>query len=161
MLSPAQAGFTLVVVLALVAAAMLPRWRRTPPRRPGRVPHPLLLGLGVLVAHLSLWFASGWWGIGVRLAVIVAVVALLVAWSRRSGWGGRHVVAAWSAGLVAAAAGAYAAPGYAPASPTTALVSDLAVSAVTLALVLGAYRSASTHDAAEDAPRVTTPTNPP
>jgi hypothetical protein len=148
LLSPGQAGFALAVVLALVGAAMLPRWRRAPRRRDGRVPHPVLVGVVVLVAHLSLWFVTDWdwWGIGARIVVIGAVVTMLVAWSRRPGWGQRHVVAAWSAGLVAVAAGAYTVPTYAPATPTAALVGDVAISVITLTLVLGSYRRAVTND---------------
>ena len=64
---------------------------------------------------------------------------LVVRWSRRTGWGQRQVLAAWSAGLLTAAAGAYLVPTYAPASPAAALVGDVAVSVVTLTLLAGAF----------------------
>lgn len=146
LLRPLQAGLAVAVVAALVAVALLPQWRRAPLCRPGRIPHPLLLGTVVLAVHLLGWFASGWVGLGVRLAVVVLVVAAVVAWSRRPGWGGVHVVAGWSAGLLAAAAGAWAVPTYAPASPASAVIGDAAVSLVALTLVAGAYRRASTED---------------
>lgn len=146
LLSPSQAGLVVVVVAALVAVALLPRWHRARPCRPGRVPPPLVLGALVLPAHLIGWFTSGWAGVGVRLAVAVVVVAAVVAWSRRPGWGRAHVVAGWSAGLLAAAAGAWAVPTYAPTSPASAVIGDASVGLVALALVTAAYRRARAED---------------
>jgi hypothetical protein len=142
LLGPAQAALAGGAVAALVAAALLPRWRRSPGCRPGQLPHPLLLGAVVLAAHLIGWFTSGWAGIGVRLVVAVLVVAAVVAWSRRPGWSRAHVVAGWSAGLVAAAAAAWAVPTYAPASAASAVIGDATVGLVALALVVAAYRRA-------------------
>jgi hypothetical protein len=140
---PVQLGFAAALVVALVGAALLPRWRRTPPADTGWVPPPLLFGAGVLAAHLGFWFAIGWAGVGVRASAVLAGGALVVVWSRRAGWGPRHVVAGWSAGLVAAAGGAYLVPTYAPASPAEAVVGDVTVSVVTLLLVVGAYARVS------------------
>jgi hypothetical protein len=142
LLSPVQAAAAGGAAAALVAAALLPRWRRPPPRRPGRVPPPLLLGAVVLAAHLVGWFPSGWAGVGVRLAAAALVVGAVVAWSRRPGWGPAHVVAGWSAGLLAAAAGAWTVPTYAPASPASAVLADVAVGLVAGTLVTTAYRRA-------------------
>lgn len=146
LLSRVQFGLVVAVVAALVAVALLPRWHRAPQHRPGWVPHPLLLGVAVLAAHLTGWFTAGWPGVGVRLTVAVVVVAAVVAWSRRPGWGRAHVVAGWSAGLLAAAAAAWAVPTYAPTSPVSAVVGDAAVGLVALALVTAAYRRARTED---------------
>jgi hypothetical protein len=52
------------------------------------------------------------------------------------------VVAGWSAGLVAVAAGAWAVPTYAPTSPASAIISDAVVGLVAAGLVLTAYRRA-------------------
>ena len=106
------------------------------------MPHPLLFGSLVLVVHLGLWFVSGWPGVGVWVAVIVLAVALVTIWSRRAAWTPRHVVAGWSAGLVAAAAGAAFAPAYVPTSTPLAIVSDVAVVVLAAALAAGAYRRA-------------------
>ncbi|MBG0566422.1 hypothetical protein [Actinoplanes aureus] len=146
MLAPAQAGLAIAVIVVLVGAAMLPRWRRV--RRPhaGHVPHPLLFGLLVLAVHLSLWFVPGWPGVAARVLAAGSVVALVWIWSRRSGWTQRHVVTGWSAGLVAAAAGAGLAPAYVPTSALMALVSDVTVVVVALVLVVGAYRLAGADD---------------
>jgi len=149
LLSPSQAGLAVAAVAGVVAVALLPRWRRARPCRPGRVPHPLLLGAGVLAAHLAGWLLSGWLGVGVRLASAVLVVAAVVTWSRRPGWRRTHVVAGWSAGLLAVAAGAWAVPTYAPASLASAVIGDAAVGLVAITLVTAAYRRAD----AEDHPR--------
>ncbi|WP_433832682.1 hypothetical protein ACQP2E_16760 [Actinoplanes sp. CA-015351] len=138
-LAPEQAWLAVSVVFVLVAAAMLARWRRAPQRREGCVPHPLLCGLLLLALQLSLWFFSGWPLVGATTVAAATAVAVVVTWSRRAGWDQRHVVTGWSAGLLAAAAGAFFAPAYRPASPLMALVSDLTVVGVVLALVIGAY----------------------
>jgi hypothetical protein len=156
-LGPAQAGLAVAVVIVLVGAAMLPRWRRTPPRRAGFVPHPLLFGLLLLAIHLSLWFVSGWPGVGVRVVAIVCVVALVATWSRRAGWMQRHVAAGWSASLVAVAAGAFLVPAYQPMSALIALVSDVTVGVVTLVLVIGSYRLARAADIDQAEQAVTDP----
>ncbi|MFI7590419.1 hypothetical protein [Micromonospora sp. NPDC049359] len=137
--SPLQLGFATAVVLALVAAALLPRWRQARPRRARRVPHPLWVGLLVVVAHLFTDPTPGWPGVLVALTVAAAVGALVVYWSGGVRWGQRHVLAAASANVVSAAAFAYLVPPYSPASPAAALAGDVAVTVVTLALVGGAW----------------------
>jgi hypothetical protein len=156
LLSPLQAGLAVAAVAGLVTVGLRPRWRRAPPRRPGRVPHPLLLGAVVLAVHLTGWFLVGWLGVGVRLGLAVLVVAVVVTWSRRPGWGREHVVAGWSAGLLAAAAGAWAVPTYAPASPASAVLGDAAVGLVALSLVVTAYRRAGDEYRPRRPVRVTT-----
>lgn len=135
--SPLQLCFAALTVLVLIGAALLPRWRRT--RQPGtaRAPHPVWSGLVVLGARLVVDLVPTWLGVGIGVAASMVAAMVIVAWSRRTGWGQRHVLAAWAGGLVVAAAGAYLVPSYAPASPAEALVGDIAISVVTLA-VLGA-----------------------
>ncbi|MET8278672.1 hypothetical protein [Micromonospora sp. NPDC005174] len=137
--SPLQLTFATAVVLALVAAALLPRWRRTHPRRARRVPHPLWVGLLVFLAHFFTDVTPGWAGVLVALALAAAVGALVAYWSRGARWGQRHVLAAASANVVSAAAFAYLVPPYSPASPAAALAGDVAVTVVTVALVCGAW----------------------
>ncbi|MBB4750082.1 hypothetical protein [Actinoplanes lobatus] len=141
LLSPAQSGLAVTVIVVLVGSALLPRWRRAPRPGAGWVPHPLLFGTLVLAVHLGLWLATGWTGVVVRVAVIVSAVVLVSVWSRRAAWAPRHVVAGWSAGLVAAAVGAAFAPAYVPTSTVLAVVSDVAVVVLAVALAAGAYRA--------------------
>ncbi|MEH0819230.1 MULTISPECIES: hypothetical protein [unclassified Micromonospora] len=139
LLSPVQATIAALTVLLLVGAALLPRWRRAPRRVAVPAPHPGWVGLVVLGAHLSTVPLSGWARVGWQLLAAAAVAVLVVRWSRRAGWDQRHVLAAWAAGLLVAAALAYVVPNYAPASPTEALVGDVVVTAVVLALTVGAF----------------------
>ncbi|MEU8663487.1 hypothetical protein AB0C31_43370, partial [Actinoplanes philippinensis] len=57
-------------------------------------------------------------------------------WAR---WG-RHVLAVWGAGLVAAAAGAFLSPPYAAAAPWLMVVSDLFGAVLVGALLVVAWR---------------------
>ncbi len=136
---PVQLLFAGSVALVLVGAAILPRFRRPRARSSGRAPHPILVGLVALGAHLASSPASGWPAIALRAGAAAVAATVIVAWSRRAGWGQRHVLAAWSAGLLVAAGQAYAVPNYEPASPAAALVADIAVSVVVVALVAGAF----------------------
>jgi hypothetical protein len=129
--SPFQLAGAAAVAGGLIAAAMR-RWP-SPAQRPA--PRPIWVGLVVLGAGLMGWFVDGWPGVGVRLAL---AAALVVRWSRRTGWRQEHVLAGWAAPLVVAAAGAYFVPNYQPASPAAALTGDIAISVITLALVAGA-----------------------
>ncbi|MFC3503919.1 hypothetical protein ACFOOK_23525 [Micromonospora krabiensis] len=156
LLGPAQFAGTVLVIAALVAVALLPRWRRgtttrltaahptvgrldAPAPTPDRTaPPPVLVAAVVLAASLGAAPLSGWVRVAVQLTAAAVVGTLIVAWSRRRGWGQRHVLAAWSAVLVNAAAFAYLVPSYAPAGPTEALVGDLTVTAVTVTLLTAA-----------------------
>ncbi|MET8229695.1 hypothetical protein ABZS77_03325 [Micromonospora sp. NPDC005298] len=138
--SPLQLAFATAVVLALVAVALLPRWRRPHPRRVRRVPHPLWVGLLVVLVHLGTDLTPGWAGVVIALALAATVGTVVVHWSSSLTWGQRHVLAAGSASVVSAAAFAYLVPPYSPASPAAALAGDVAVTVVTAALVVGAWR---------------------
>ncbi|SCE73656.1 hypothetical protein [Micromonospora saelicesensis] len=134
-----QLAFAAVVVVALVAVALLPRWRRARPRRARRVPHPLWVGLLVVLVRLGSDLTPGWAGVALALALAGAAGALIAYWSSGNGWGQRHVLVAGTAGLVTAAAFAYLVPPYSPASPAAALAGDVAVTVITVALVGGAW----------------------
>ena len=161
--SPVQLAFATGVALALVAVALLRHRHAGPPptaptpgptsTRPtlaglppaGRPhteagpPRPLWPALVVAVAYVGSTIAPGWPGVVLALALAGIAAVLLTRWSRRPGWGQRHVLATGSAGLVVAAALAYTVPTYAPASPAAALVGDVAISVIVLLLVGGAW----------------------
>ncbi|MET8355454.1 hypothetical protein [Micromonospora sp. NPDC005171] len=137
--SPIQLAFAAVVTLALVATALLPRWRHPQPRRARRVPNPLGVGLLVVVVRMGADLTPGWVGVTIALTLAAAAGTLVAYWSSREGWGQRHVLAAGTAGLVTAAAFAYLVPPYSPASPAAALAGDVAVTVVTVVLVGGAW----------------------
>ncbi|MFG1867445.1 hypothetical protein [Micromonospora arborensis] len=137
--SPLQLTFAALLVLALVATALLPRWRRPHPRRFRRAPHPLWVGLPVVLVRLGSDLTPGWPGMAIALALAAAAGGMIAYWSSRDGWGQRHVLVAGTAGLVMAAAFAYLVPPYSPASPAAALAGDIAVTVITVALVGGAW----------------------
>ncbi|MEU8014894.1 hypothetical protein AB0B74_02890 [Micromonospora parva] len=137
--SPLQLAFAAVVVLALVATALLPRWRHAHPRRTRRAPHPLWVGLPVVLVRLGSDLAPGWTGVAIALGLAATVGGLIGYWSSGSGWGQRHVLVAGTAGFVTAAAFAYLVPPYSPASLAAALAGDVAVTVITVALIGGAW----------------------
>ncbi|MGW3888829.1 hypothetical protein ACWD69_09080 [Micromonospora chokoriensis] len=137
--SPLQLTFATLLVLALVATALLPRWRRSHPRRTRRAPHPLWVGLPVVLVRLGSDLTPGWPGMAIALALAAAAGGLIAYLSSHSGWGQRHVLVAGCASLVIAAAFAYLVPPYSPASPAAALAGDVAVTVITVALVGGAW----------------------
>ncbi|RAO33715.1 hypothetical protein ONO23_02737 [Micromonospora noduli] len=155
--SPLQLAFAGTVIIVLIGAALLPCWRKPRPRptdpssvgatrRSRRAPHPLWVGLLVVVVRFGADLTPGWPGVAIALTLAAAAGGLIAYWSSRSGWGERHVLVAGTAGLVTAAAFAYLVPPYSPASPAAALAGDIAVSVVTVALVGGAWwRLAAPH----------------
>ncbi|WBB65342.1 hypothetical protein [Micromonospora sp. WMMD812] len=137
--SPLQLGFAAALILALVAVALLPRWRRSRPRpNDPTAPRPIWVALVVVAAHFGVDLAPGWAGVGIALAFAATAGGLVAFWSSRAGWGQWHVVAAGTASLVTAAAFAYLVPPYAAASPAASLVGDVAISVITVALIGGA-----------------------
>ncbi|SCE80409.1 hypothetical protein [Micromonospora mirobrigensis] len=137
--SPLQLTTAAVLPLVLVGAALLPRWRQAPQRSVARSPHPALPGLLVFVGFLAVNSVPGWAGVAVLAAVAILVGTLVVRWSRRAGWGQRHVLATVAGALLAVAAMAYAAPPYAAASPGMALASDVLASVIILVLLSTAW----------------------
>ncbi|MFF0718855.1 hypothetical protein [Verrucosispora sp. NA02020] len=136
--SPGQLIGAAVLVLCLVVVAALPRWRRRPAPRTASTPRPILAGLLVLVVYLGSSVLSGWIRVAVSVVAAAALVAVLVRWSERHGWGQSHVLACASGPLVGAAVLAYLVPPYSPASPAQALASDVLVSLIVVVLLTGA-----------------------
>ncbi|GAB3852362.1 hypothetical protein GCM10029963_41750 [Micromonospora andamanensis] len=137
--SPGQLVGAAAVVVALVVVAALPRWRRRPPPVPAGAPRPTRPGLLVLLVYLGVSMLSGWVGVAVSVVVVAALVVVLVRWSGRTGWGQRHVLAGAAGALLGAAVLAYLVPPYTQVSPTQALVSDVIVSLLAVAMLAGAY----------------------
>ncbi|WFE50607.1 hypothetical protein [Micromonospora sp. WMMD1155] len=151
--SPLQLTFAAMVALALVTAALLPRWRhpgrmaggawraaeQREPRRIRRVPHPLWVGLLIVLVHLGTDLTPGWAGVAIALGLAAIVGATIAYWSAGVRWGQRHVLTAASASVVSAAAFAYLVPPYSPGSPAAAVAGDIAVTVITVALVGGAW----------------------
>ncbi|MFI2709142.1 hypothetical protein ACH495_03285 [Micromonospora sp. NPDC018662] len=108
-------------------------------RKAPAAPWPVWPALVVLVAYLGAGIVPGWPGVGLALALALLTAVLLTRWSRRAGWGQRHVLAAGSASVFAAAAFAYDVPTYSPASPAADLAGDVAISVIVLLLVGGAW----------------------
>ncbi|MEU4620505.1 hypothetical protein AB0G04_11080 [Actinoplanes sp. NPDC023801] len=133
--SAVQVGFVVSAVVVLVGAALW--WRGGARRRREGGPGPLVLGAGVLGVQLATWFfGTDWWGTGLRVAVLVAVVVLVVRWSVSE----RHVLAVWGACLVSAAGAAFLAPPYEAAPGWLMLVSDVIGALVVVSVLVLAYR---------------------
>ncbi len=98
------AGAALAIVVLVVVAFRL----RTPgaARTSGRVPDPWIVGAGALAAgsvFLVIPNAWGWGAVAAYLVLYALAIGAVYAWSRRTGWNGRHRLA-----LAAGAALAYA-----------------------------------------------------
>lgn len=144
---PLQLGFAALLILALIGAAMLPRWRRTGAPVAARAPHPLWGGAVTFGAAVTGDLIAGWGGVAIHLVAIAAAATIVVVWSRREGWGQLHVLAAWAGCLVLVAAGAYVVPNYEPASPTQALIGDIAISVILVGLLGAAFWRLRRHGA--------------
>ncbi|MGC4865386.1 hypothetical protein ACLQ3B_08125 [Micromonospora sp. DT53] len=137
--SPLQLSFATALVLVLVGTALLPRWRHPRPRRARRAPHPLWVGLPVVLVRLGSDLAPGWAGVAIALALAAVAGGLIAYWSSCNGWGQRHTLVAGTTSLAMAAAFAYLVPPYSPASPAAALAGDIAVTVITVTLVVAAW----------------------
>ena len=114
--SRAQILITLLVVLALIAAALaVPRRHQTPRR--GRAPSPaVVLGVSLLALAARPLLdsmevgsrAAGAWPATVGALLILTAFAILIArWSTAPGWGPHHVLAVASGALIAIGAVAF------------------------------------------------------
>jgi hypothetical protein len=103
------------------------------------VPRPLWIVLVVIGARLTDDQVPGWWGVALMVTASAVAGGLILWWSRRPGWNQAHVLAAASTSLALAAALSWVVPTYEPSSTTAAVTGDLAVTAVALLLVGGAW----------------------
>jgi len=115
-LSPAQILVTVLVTIALIAAALaLPRPHRT--LRRGQAPSPtVVLGVSLLALavrplldsmEVSSRAASAWPATLGALLVLIVFAILLTRWSAAPGWGPHHVLAVASGALIAIGAVAF------------------------------------------------------
>ena len=132
--SPAQVIVSLVVVLALVAAAV--SWaRRRPPNRSSRPAPRLWTTFGAaLVASLVHAFApETWLGVALIAAVFAVSVVTIAHVSRTTGWGVRHVAAIAAAPLLVRAVSAFT---YYPLIGEVSASAKYAHNAVLLAVIV-------------------------
>jgi hypothetical protein len=140
MASPAQLIGATAAAVVLIGLAMLPRWRRQRPPLDAPAPRPLWTGLLVGAAYSAPGLTTHWYAVAVAAVAATVLAVVLSDWSRRSGWGPYHVLAAATTPMVIVAAEAYAVPTYAPSSAVSAVVGDIAISVIVAALVVGAFR---------------------
>jgi len=147
--APHQIAVAVVVIVALVGAAFV-RWSvpwtlPTPVAWESgrRAPRALWSAVVTCAAAASTGLLPGWGGVAINAAAILLAGTLIVCWSRRDGWSQRHVLATVAGPLVLVSVTAYLVPNYAPATPTEALIGDLAITVVTLTLLIGAFRRLS------------------
>ncbi|MFG1927877.1 hypothetical protein [Cryptosporangium sp. NPDC048952] len=149
--APHQIGVAVASIVVLVGPAFVPRslarrlaWSWPRPKAwsdPRTKPAPAAFWCAVvtLIAAASSDLVPGWGGVAINVAVILTATVVIVRWSQRPGWTQRHVLAAFSGPLVLAAAVAYVVPNYAPASPTQALLGDVTITVVTVALLTAGF----------------------
>lgn len=141
--APLQKVVAASVVVALVAAALLvafsSRRRATHADNAREAPGLPWIVVVVVVARLTDDQTPGWWGVALMVTATAVAGGLILWWSRRPGWSQRHVLAAGSTSLVLSALLAWVVPTYEPSSTLAAVTGDLAVTAVAIALVGGAW----------------------
>lgn len=155
--SPAQLVATtiLIVVLVVVAFRLPPTARR--PVAPGPVPTPwvvgalslVLLGMRTLLGGLGPMGLEpdGWLATGIAFGAVVAWLVLAGRWSRRRGWDGRHVLAAAAGSLLGVAGTAFIVEPLGDVPATAKYVTNAALLAIVLLLVVLAARAQRRHQA--------------
>jgi hypothetical protein len=140
-ISPAELGGTVAAVLVLVTLA-LTRRPRTPHR--GAVPAPWVVGL-VSAALLTVRTVVGtsWPWTLTAVAALVVWLVLMGRWSGRSGWDGRHVVAALVGDLASIGGPAFATTPLGDVPLVAKLTSNVLLLALVLALAARGYRAES------------------
>lgn len=134
-------GAAVVCVLLALLAFRFPKASQD--RSPGSVPSPWLVGAVALAASSGFMLVPppwGWVAVAAYLGLDLLVIAMVCAWSRRSGWDGRHRLA-----LAAGAALTYAWRGFSqkpvvPVSRTIALIGNVVFSLGALCVIWMAAR---------------------
>ena len=132
--SPAQVIGTLVVALALVAAAFSVARRPSPARSPRRAPRLWITFGAALVASLVHAFApETWLGVAMVAATFTVSVVAIAHVSRTTGWDARHIAAIAAAPLLVRAVSAFT---YYPLIGEVSASAKYAHNTVLLALIL-------------------------
>ncbi|MFI6296295.1 hypothetical protein ACIBEJ_32195 [Nonomuraea sp. NPDC050790] len=145
--STAQLAGAGAVVVALVAVAFSVR-SRSVPSDPRPAPNPWLVG-GVTLVLMSVsmvleWTTSlvDWTGFAVYAGQLALLAVLLVTWSRRTGWGQLHRLAAAGGALLAQAAGAFVTQPLGDVSATAKLGHNVAFALGVVLLIILARKKA-------------------
>jgi hypothetical protein len=141
LIAPAQLIGTAVVVAALVVAALaLPR-RTAGAALSKRAPRPWLAGIAALaLSAVPNQAPATWAGVAMSVAALGLLGGLLLAWSRRSGWGRTHVLLVAAGPLVATvAASFFVADPLGDASPVERYLSNAILAAGVVALLAWAW----------------------
>ncbi|GAB2688456.1 hypothetical protein [Thalassiella azotivora] len=162
----APSGPQSAAVLAVAGGlAVVGLRRRATPTRPlarggGRAPAPVLVGLLALTAGSVFWASAaalddvvrlvGEWGTVALYVLLPSTAAVaVVRWSRRPGWGDRHVLALAAAGVLTYVWHSFVQPSAVPVDPRVDLVGDVVLAVAALVLVgLAATRSGMPSDRA-------------
>ncbi len=134
-------GTSLVVFTLIVVAFRLPRRTVTDERT---APSPLtviavsalLLGVRPMLDSLTTQtdMVNGWPGTLLGIAALAVLGALIVRWSRRSGWGGRHVLAVAIGVMLAIGVAAFFIDPLGEVSDTAKFATNVVLLALVLAL---------------------------
>jgi hypothetical protein len=137
--SVGQVAGTVVVILALAVAALT---RRLHFSTSSRSPAPWVVALvsAVLLTVRSV-VPTGWWGTLAAVAAIVIWLVLMGLWSRRAGWGGKHVLAAVVGDLLSIGGPAFAITPLGDVPLAAKLATNIVLLALVLGVALAGYRA--------------------
>jgi hypothetical protein len=150
-LSRPELGGTVVAVLLLVVVAVT---RRRPRVHPGPVPSPWVVGAvtAVLLTVRNV-VPTDWPSTAAAALAIVVWLVVLARWSARSGWDGRHLVAALVGDLLSIGGPAFLATPLGDVPLATKLASNVLLLALVLVLSRRGYRAEQRWSAAQGSVR--------
>jgi hypothetical protein len=129
----------MVVVLSLIALALT---RHRTAQSSGRTPAPwLVAAVSVVLLSVRSFVPTGWWGTLAATGAIVAWLVVMARWSRRSGWGGVHVLAAVVGVLLSIGGPAFATTPLGDVPLATKLASNVVLLALVLMVAAVGYRA--------------------
>lgn len=134
-----------VAVVALVATAFL-IGRHPRSRTDALAPHPWLVGAVSLAASSLVMIgrlARGWPTVAGCLVLYVAIVVLVMRWSRRQGWGAVHRLALAGGALLAYAWNAFLQVPVLGATGVVDLIGNVVFALAAVALLIWAWRAAT------------------
>jgi hypothetical protein len=145
--SHAQFAWSAVACLIVIVAALLvPKPSATRTSSPGSVPGPWIVGAIALIAgsiFMTVPRAWAWRAVGIYLAMDVALIIAVYAWSRHAAWGAQHRLALAGGAALAYAWHAFIQQPVLAASPRVILIGHIVFSgSLVLLLVIAAGRNA-------------------